>query len=101
MGSFFHRLKKPDLINRQTKIINYKEKVIRNKELMRIFLQRRLTLLRYYVKQQQAPDVDLDAFDANSFEYHYLMILFQELEEKKFEDPNLRLTHLIKYTKSD
>ena len=53
------------------------------------------------VKQQSAPDVDLDVFDGNPCEYDYFMTLFHELVEKRIEDPRGRLTHLIKYTKGD
>ena len=53
------------------------------------------------VKQQSVPDVDLDVFDGDPFEYHYLMTLFHELVEKRIEDPRGRLNRLIKYTKCD
>ena len=53
------------------------------------------------VKQQSAPDVDLDVFDRNLLEYHYFMTLFLELVEKTIEDPTGRLTRSIKYTKGD
>ena len=53
------------------------------------------------MKQQSAPDVDLDVFDGNHLEYHYFMTLFRELVEKRSEDPRGRLTRLIKYTKGD
>ena len=53
------------------------------------------------VKQQSASDDDLDMFDGNPLEYHYFMTLFQELVEKRIEDPRGRLTHLIKYTRGD
>ena len=42
------------------------------------------------VKQQSAPDVDLDVFDGNPLEYHYFMTLFYELVEKRVEDPRRR-----------
>ena len=53
------------------------------------------------VKQQSAPDVDLDVFDGNPLEYHYFITLFHKLVEKRIEDPRGRLTRLIKYTKGD
>ena len=71
---------------------------------MSIFFQRRLDIaevLCNLVKQQSAPDVDLDVFDGNPFEYHYFMTPFDELVEKRIEYPRGRLTRLIKYTKGD
>ena len=53
------------------------------------------------VKQQSAPDVDLDVFDRNLLAFHYFMTLFHRLVEKRIEDPRGRLTCLIKYTKAD
>ena len=53
------------------------------------------------LKQQSTPDIDLDVFDGNPFEYHYFMTLFHELVEERIEDPRGRLTCLIKYTKGD
>ena len=53
------------------------------------------------VKQQSAPDVDLDVFDGNPLEFHYFMTLFHALVEKKIEGPRGRLTRLIKYAKGD
>ena len=53
------------------------------------------------VKQQSAADVDLDVFDDNPLEYNYFMSLFHELVEKRIDDPQGRLTRLIKYTKGD
>ena len=53
------------------------------------------------VKQQSAPDVDLDVFDGNPLEYHYFMMLFNEIVEKRIDNPRGKLTRLIKYTKGD
>ena len=58
-------------------------------------------LCNLVVKQQSAPDVDLDVFDGNPLEYHYFITLFHKLVEKRIEDPRGRLTRLIKYTKGD
>ena len=53
------------------------------------------------VKQQSAPDADLDVFDGNPLEYHYFITLFHDLVEKGIEDPRGRLTRLIKYAKGN
>ena len=53
------------------------------------------------VKQQSATDVELDVFDGNHLDYHYFMILFDELGEKRIKDPRGRLNLLIKYTEGN
>ena len=53
------------------------------------------------VQQQSAPDVDLDVFDGDPLEYHYFMTLFHKLVDRRIEDPRVKITHLIKYTKGD
>ena len=50
------------------------------------------------LKQQSAPDVDMEIFDGNPLNYRYFMTLFREVVESKIEDPRGRLTRLIKYT---
>ena len=47
------------------------------------------------MKQQSAPEIDLDAFDGNPLNF---MVVFREAVEKKIEDPLGRLTWLIKHT---
>ena len=44
------------------------------------------------VKEQSAPQVDLEPFDGNPLEYKYFMSMFKESVEKKIEDPRGRLT---------
>ena len=53
------------------------------------------------VKQQSAPDVDLDVSDSTPFEYHYFMTLFHEIVEKRIDDPRGKLTCLVKHIKGD
>ena len=53
------------------------------------------------LKVQSSPDVDMECFDGNVLEYHYLMALFREVVESKIEDPRDRLTRLIKPTVGD
>ena len=40
------------------------------------------------VKKQSAPQVDLELFDGNPFEYIYFMQMFRESTIKKIEDPD-------------
>ena len=53
------------------------------------------------VKEQSAPQVDLEPFDGNPLEYKYFMSMFKESVEKKIEDPRGRLTRLIQYTRGE
>ena len=106
MGSFFHRQKKPDL-NKQTDIDHYFQRLNHQKLIQDEHLHPKKTdiaevlLCNLVVKQQSAPDVDLDVFDGNPLEFHYFMTLFHALVEKKIEGPRGRLTRLIKYAKGD
>ena len=50
------------------------------------------------MKQQSAPENDLDVFDGNPLNFHHFMAVFREVVEKKIEDLCGRLTQLIKYT---
>ena len=49
------------------------------------------------LKQQSAPDVDIDVLDGNPLNFKYFMTFFREVVESKIEDPRVRLTRLIKY----
>ena len=53
------------------------------------------------MKEQSAPEIDLDVFDGNPLNFDYFMALFREAIGKKIEDPRGRLTRLIKYTKGE
>ena len=46
-------------------------------------------MLYKMMKQQSAPEIDLDAFDGNLLNF---MVVFREAVEKKIEDPLGRLT---------
>ena len=46
-------------------------------------------MLYKMMKQQSAPEIDLDAFDGNPPNF---MVVFREAVEKKIEDPLGRLT---------
>ena len=53
------------------------------------------------VKHKSAPYVDFNAFGGSLLEYHYFMMLFHEIVEKRIDNPRGKLTRLIKYTKGD
>ena len=53
------------------------------------------------LKQQSAPDIDIDIFSVNSTKFQYFMAVFNEIMEKKVDDPRGKLTRLIKYTTGD
>ena len=55
-------------------------------------------MLCQLLKQQGAPEVEIDVFSGDPLEYHYFMEIFKEVVEKRIEDPRGRLTRLIKYT---
>ena len=50
------------------------------------------------VNQQSAPEIDIDVFGKNPLEFYYFMAVFDEVVEKKLEDPCGKLACLIKYT---
>ena len=50
------------------------------------------------LRQQAAPEVDIDVFTGDPTEYHYFLAVFEEVVEKKIDDARGRLTRLIKYT---
>ena len=50
------------------------------------------------VKEQSAPDVGREEFDGNPLNFNYFRSLFRETVEKKIDDPEGRLTRLIKNT---
>ena len=49
------------------------------------------------IQQKGATEVDIDNFSGNPLEYHYLISVFEEVVEKRIEDPTGRLTRLIMY----
>ena len=49
-------------------------------------------ILYKLLQQQAAPEVDIEYFDGNPTNYHYLMVLFSEVVETKMDDPRGRLT---------
>ena len=53
------------------------------------------------LKVQSAPDIDMDYFSGDPLDYQYFLSLFEELIEKKVDDPLGRLARLIKYTRGE
>ena len=51
------------------------------------------------LRQQAAPELEIDIFDGNPMDFHYFMAVFREVVENKVTDPRGRLTCLIKFTK--
>ena len=58
-------------------------------------------MLSKLVREQSAPQVDMEPFEGNPVDFIYFMSMFQEPVEKKIDDPRGRLTRLIKYTRGD
>ena len=46
------------------------------------------------LRQQDAPDVDIDIFSGDPVDYNYFIVVFGELVEKKIDDPRGRLARL-------
>ena len=55
-------------------------------------------MLCQLLKQQEAPEVDIDVFSGDPLKYHYFVEIFKEVVEKRIEDSRGRHTRLIKYT---
>ena len=53
------------------------------------------------LKQQSAPQTEIDVFNGNPMEFHYFMAVFREVGKKRVDDEQGKLTWLIKYTKGD
>ena len=57
--------------------------------------------LCYLLKQQSAPNIEVDVFDGNLLSFHYFMTIFHEVEIKRIGDPSGRLARLLKYINSN
>ena len=53
------------------------------------------------LRQQAAPEVDVEVFDGNPLNFQYFISVFKEVVETKVDDPRGRLTRLIKYTSGE
>ena len=49
-------------------------------------------------RQQAPPDVGIDIFSDDPVDYHYFLAVFEEVLEKKTDNPRSRLARLIRYT---
>ena len=43
------------------------------------------------LKQQGAPEVDIDLFSGNPLKYRYFMEIFKEVVQRRIEDPRGRI----------
>ena len=53
------------------------------------------------LRQQAAPELEIDIFDGNLMDFHYFIGVFKEVVENKVTDPGGQMTHLIKLTKGE
>ena len=53
------------------------------------------------LNQQNAPELDIYTFDGDPMEFHYFMAIFHEVVERKVDDKQGKLRHLIKFTKGE
>ena len=60
-----------------------------------------VVMMSKLIRQQAAPDVDMDIFSGNHVDYHYFTAVFEEVVEKKIDDPRGRLARLRRYTDGD
>ena len=61
--------------------------------------QKNITEMCELLRQQAAPELEIDIFDGNPMDFHYFMTILQEVLENKVTDPRGWLTCLIKFTK--
>ena len=52
-------------------------------------------------RQQAASKVNIDVFNGDRTEYHYLFSVYGEVVEKKIDNASSRITILVKYTDGD
>ena len=57
-----------------------------------------VTQLLNLIKQQAAPDVEIDVFSGDPLEYTYFITNFKEIVERSIDGQTARLNRLIKYT---
>ena len=55
-------------------------------------------MIRKLLRQEVGPGVDFNIFTSDPVDFHYFIVVFNELVEKKIGIPQGRLTRLIKYT---
>ena len=57
-----------------------------------------VAMMSKLLRQQAALDVDINIFIGDPVDYHYFITVFDVVVEKKIDDPQGRLTRLVKYT---
>ena len=57
----------------------------------------KVAMISKLLRQQAAPAVDIDIFTGNPIDYHHFIAVFDEVVERKVDDPRGRMTRLIKY----
>ena len=57
-----------------------------------------VAMMSKLLRQQAAPDDDIDIFTGDPVHYYYFIAVFDEVVVKKTDDPWARLTRLIKFT---
>ena len=60
-----------------------------------------MRMMSKLLRQYAAPDVDIDILSDHTVGYHYFIAVFEEVVEKKIDDPGGRMTRLIRYTDSE
>ena len=60
-----------------------------------------MRMMSKLLRQYAAPDVDIDILSDHTVGYHYFIAVFEEVVEKKIDDPRGRMTRLIRYTDSE
>ena len=53
------------------------------------------------LRQQAAPELEIDIFDSNPMDFDYFMAVFKEVVENRMPVPRGRLTRMIKFTKGE
>ena len=53
-------------------------------------------MLSKFVREQSAPQFDMESFEGNPLDFIYFKLMFQESVEKKIDNLRGRLTRLIK-----
>ena len=53
------------------------------------------------LRQQAILGLEINTFDGNPMDLHYVLAVFKKVVDNKVTDPRGRLTHLIKFTKGE
>ena len=58
-------------------------------------------MICYLLRQQSAPEVEVETFRGDPLEYYYYISVFRKAVELKIDDPHDRLVRLLKYTEGE